>query len=77
MGPGLRRDDETDLRLPITSRAERISIEVFSQRGADRLRQHCHMPVIRVIETGDPLRAGGLEAGDLVLAEGKSEELDG
>ena len=43
-----------------------ISIEIFGQSGADRLRQHRHMPVIRVIETGDHLSARGLEPGDLV-----------
>ena len=61
----------------LLSRAERISIEVFGQRDADRLRQHRHMPVIRMIETGDHLRAGGFEADDLVFREWKSEELDG
>src|SRR6266851_2820125 len=51
-------------------------IEIFSQDGAYRLRQHRHMSVTRMIETRNYLRPGGPEPGYPVTSEGKPHELD-
>src|SRR5215831_12287714 len=51
-------------------------IEVCGQGRANGLRQQCHMPVLRVVETGDYLSTRRLEPRDLIRGERKLDELD-
>src|SRR5215472_7283482 len=51
-------------------------IEIYGQGRANGLRQQCHMPVIRMAETGDYLGTGRLEPRDLIHGERKLDELD-
>src|SRR5215831_10275633 len=51
-------------------------IEIYGQGRANGLRQQCHMPVIRMVETGDYLSTRRLEPRDLTRGERKLDELD-